>query len=245
MSGRFDRSGINDERRPFVAFFLIILNCVIFVSLPLAFKQQYPSHPEFFGADWGPLTLSGQWWRLVSSAFVHIELVHLATNMFLLYFVGKRLEPFIGSGLFLLIYLGCGATGDLAVLAANPQSASYGASAAVAAIAGALLVVYIGGVRQAWYERKTEFAVLALLVVSAPIVDVSRHSHGVHSIALASGAILTWILVRLGRNPRQRIIIGVVFVTLLALATLVLSLRFGENRGRTGRFLIFSSAWPV
>jgi rhomboid protease GluP len=62
---------------PFVTVGIIFLNILTFFTLPILFGTQYANHIERFGANWGPLTLSGQWWRLVTSAFIHIALFHL------------------------------------------------------------------------------------------------------------------------------------------------------------------------
>ncbi|MEI9912548.1 MAG: rhomboid family intramembrane serine protease [Bacteroidota bacterium] len=51
-----------------------------------------------WGANYGPLTLSGDWWRLISCVFVHIGIIHLLFNMYALYMAGVYLEPLLGKG---------------------------------------------------------------------------------------------------------------------------------------------------
>jgi hypothetical protein len=74
---------------------LVAVNLLVFLTLPVVFGSQYPTRLDRFGADWGPLTLSGQWWRLLTSTFVHIELSHLLFNMVGLWLLGKRVERVI------------------------------------------------------------------------------------------------------------------------------------------------------
>jgi rhomboid protease GluP len=90
------------------------------------------------GANFGPLTLDGQWWRLVSSTFVHIGFVHLAFNMWCLWSLGNVAERMFGNFTMLWIYLLSGIGGSLASLVWHPSIVSAGASGAIFGIAGAL-----------------------------------------------------------------------------------------------------------
>ena len=101
------------------------------------------------GANVRELTLAqGQWWRLLTSMFLHFGLIHLAFNMMALYSVGRLLEQLLGSGPYLALYFGCGLFASMASLfnlpiitadgmAISPISA--GSSGAVLAVIGALL----------------------------------------------------------------------------------------------------------
>ncbi len=106
-----------------------------------------------FGADnAGSVLLRGEWWRIVTAMFVHVGILHLATNMWCLWNLGLLAEPLMGSGGVLAVYLLTGAAGNLLSTLVNWQWPLYdggivtfpvgaGASGAVFGIAGALIVL--------------------------------------------------------------------------------------------------------
>lgn len=123
---------------------LIATNIVVFLLLPVVFKHDYPSNPLAFGAlyRFSSFPRFHEWWRLVTSSFVHIELRHLVGNMIGFWIFGRRIEKLLGSLRFLAFYLGSGVLGNIIVLIVNPFSVGYGASLEVVALAGVVLVVY-------------------------------------------------------------------------------------------------------
>lgn len=92
-----------------------------------------------WGATYGPFTASGEWWRLLSAMFIHIGLLHVAMNMWVLWTAGPLVERLLGHSGFALVYLLSGLAGGLASLAWNPAVVSAGASGAVFGVYGALL----------------------------------------------------------------------------------------------------------
>jgi rhomboid protease GluP len=84
----------------------------------------------------------GQWWRLITATFVHIGIIHLATNMWCLWNLGLLGEPLLGATGTLAVYLLTGAAGNLMSIAiSSPRSVSAGASGAVFGLAGVLIVL--------------------------------------------------------------------------------------------------------
>ena len=92
-----------------------------------------------FGADFGPLVAAGEWYRIITSAFVHIGIIHILFNMVILWHSGNFVERLYGNMLFLVVYLGSAAAGSLMSLTANPVIISAGASGAIFGLYGALL----------------------------------------------------------------------------------------------------------
>ncbi len=123
---------------------LIATNIVVFLLLPVVFKRDYPANPLAFGAVYrfSSFPRLHEWWRLVTSSFVHIELSHLVGNMMGLWIFGRRMEKLVGSLGLLAFYLGCAVLGNIILLAIHPFSGGYGASLEVVALAGTVLVVY-------------------------------------------------------------------------------------------------------
>ncbi len=92
-----------------------------------------------WGANWGPLTTSGEWWRLLTCCFLHFGVIHLLCNMYALFQAGLLAEKLFGNWFYLAIYLGCGLAGSLTSLCWNPELVSAGASGAVFGVYGAVL----------------------------------------------------------------------------------------------------------
>jgi rhomboid protease GluP len=92
-----------------------------------------------WGADFGPKTLHGQWWRTVTCMFLHFGIFHLGFNMWVLWNLGDLVERLVGNVGFLVLYFVSGIAGSLASLAWDPLAISAGASGAVFGVAGALL----------------------------------------------------------------------------------------------------------
>jgi membrane associated rhomboid family serine protease len=92
-----------------------------------------------WGADFGPLTLSSDWWRLFTSTFVHFGIIHIALNMWCLWNLGTTLEPFMGRKVFGVMYAASGLAASLVSVAWNPWRVSAGASGAIFGVAGALV----------------------------------------------------------------------------------------------------------
>ena len=84
---------------------------------------------------------NGDWWRLITAAFLHFGPIHLALNMISLWFAGRILEQVIGSWRYLLLYLVSGLAGSAGALYLSPNSPTAGASGAIFGILGALLVL--------------------------------------------------------------------------------------------------------
>lgn len=92
-----------------------------------------------WGGNFGPLTRSGEWWRLLTAAFLHGGALHIALNMLALRSGGPLLERSIGSARFLAVYLLTAAGAGLGTLAITGYAVSVGASGAVFGVYGALL----------------------------------------------------------------------------------------------------------
>ncbi|OYU97391.1 MAG: rhomboid family intramembrane serine protease [Bacteroidetes bacterium B1(2017)] len=130
----------------FITPLLIYANLAVYLAMFFAgfgfisFKAQ---DLLTWGANYGPLTLNGEWWRLVSSTFLHGGLMHLAANMYGLLFVGIFLEPLLGRTRFLLFYLVTGILASCASLWWYDATISVGASGAIFGLYGIFLALLL------------------------------------------------------------------------------------------------------
>jgi len=129
-------------RYPLITSLLLAINVILFVIMAACGVNVLEPTSESlirWGANYGPLTLGGQWWRLLSCTFLHIGFIHLALNMWVLNDIGRLVERLFGNGLFLVIYLGAGILGSMASVCTHPEIVSAGASGAVFGLYGALV----------------------------------------------------------------------------------------------------------
>lgn len=124
--------------KPFFTYILLAINVFIFILLELSGGSTNTETLVQFGAKFNPYIMDGQWWRLISSMFLHIGFIHLFMNMLAVFYLGVTVERIYGSWRFLLIYFLAGIGGSAASFAFLPNL-SAGASGALFGLFGALL----------------------------------------------------------------------------------------------------------
>lgn len=146
-------------------YVLVGINCAVFLAMVFRGVSAVGPTPEqlmHWGANnAGSVLIYDQWWRIISAMFVHVGIIHLATNMWCLWNLGLLAEPLMGSFGVVAAYVLTGAAGNLlsvlwngrhvqAILQQLPHqgvdlatyfSPGVGASGAVFGIAGALIVL--------------------------------------------------------------------------------------------------------
>ncbi len=136
-------TGIGSRRVNAVTMALIGINVLVYLSELAAGGTVNGLGNTIYehGALYGPLVAHGDWWRLITSAFLHYGPFHLAINMYSLYFAGSILEQVIGRWRFALLYLASGLAGAAGALVWSPNVPTVGASGAIFGILGALFVL--------------------------------------------------------------------------------------------------------
>lgn len=131
-----------EETKPnlYATWSLVAINCAIFIFMIANgagfFETNGYVHMRW-GSNFAPLTLSGDWWRLLSNIFIHYGILHLALNMYALVSIGVYLEPLLGKVRYLAAYLCCGVFASLASLWWHvPAVSSAGASGAIFGLYG-------------------------------------------------------------------------------------------------------------
>lgn len=139
----------------------------------------------------GPLVAEGEWYRLVTSGFLHVSLVHIGFNMFALYFLGRLLEPAIGTVRFVGVYVASLLGGSFGALLLSPDSLTIGASGAVFGIFGATFVI---ARRRGLDDVARSIGVILLLNLAISFAN-PRISLGGHLGGLAAGLLCALAIV--------------------------------------------------
>jgi rhomboid protease GluP len=174
---------------PWVTRVLVGLNVLVFVAM-IATGGSTAGFTNYFvlkwGANYGPLSLGRQPWRMLASNYVHGNLLHIALNMWCLWNLGTLAEFIFGRWTLLWVYTFCGLAGSLASLWWHPNVIGVGASGAIFGLAGAMIAaIYLGKLpypRQAFggvLRSLLAFAGYNLLFGAAiSVVDNSAHIGG-------------------------------------------------------------------
>ena len=212
----------------FITPALVALNIILFVAMvAMGVDLLSPEVKDLiqWGANYGPRTLADEPWRLITCTFLHIGLIHIAMNMFVLWQVGKILERLTGNMGFLVLYLGSGVIASLVSVYTNTSIVSAGASGAVFGTFGGLLAFLYrnsdGGLEifKPLVISISKILVLNLILgIVIPGIDMAAHVGG-----LVAGLLLGAVLRRSvssqslrGRSLRNAAAIGVALGVILA-----------------------------
>lgn len=124
--------------KPIYTYVLLVINVLMFLLLEFKGGSTSTDTLMRYGAKYNPAILDGEWWRIISSMFLHIGFLHLLMNMLALHIVGSLVERIYGGKRFLFIYFSAGILGGITSFAFSPQLAA-GASGAIFGLFGALL----------------------------------------------------------------------------------------------------------
>jgi len=187
-------------------YILLAINIAVFGWMVLhgvSPKDPTTNQLVHYGATNAYLVLSGQWWRLLTATFVHVGLLHIATNMWCLWNLGLLGEPLLGPAGLIAVYLITGVAGNLLSLLFNVfhrdgVSVGAGASGAVFGIAGILIVLLsnkklpIPAFELDRLRRSViQFAVLNLIIgIGANFTSIVRIDNKAHIGGFLSGLAL-------------------------------------------------------
>ncbi|MCL2625197.1 MAG: rhomboid family intramembrane serine protease [Cystobacterineae bacterium] len=159
------------QRIPWVTYGYMAVCIALFVLG--TFMGQHEDWVRHFGL-YAPYVKIGQWWRILSCHFLHGGILHVSLNMWVAYGLGRNLEAYIGSGLFLWVSL-LGALGTaLSSMLFSPEALMVGASGVILAWAGAMLPLVGRQARKNLLFWFIQIAVLSLL----PGISLAGHAGG-------------------------------------------------------------------
>lgn len=145
------------------------------------------------------IAIGGEYWRLVTSGFLHAGLLHLAFNMYFLWFLGRLLEPAIGKVRFLAIYFTSLLCGSFGVLLTAPAGVTVGASGAVFGLMGAAVVTMRARGMDPFAGGLVALIAINLLITFVfPNISIGGHVGG-----LLGGIAAAFLLVDVGERQRS------------------------------------------
>lgn len=159
---------------------LIVINILIYLLMVVSggdFWNFSPATLIHWGTNLGAAFAAGQYWRLLTSCFVHNGLLHLLLNMPELLFIGYVLEKRIGSGKFLFAYLLTGIVGSLFSISFHGNMLSSGASGSILGMYGVFFPLLLSPTFINKDKRRTLLVCVSVLAGSTLLGDLPVHSH--------------------------------------------------------------------
>ncbi len=176
---------------------LVAINVIVYlITVAQGSGLNDPGGRVFY--DWvlfGPAVHDGDWWRLITAMFLHAGLVHIAFNMWALWWLGGIVESVLGRWRFLLLYIGSGLAGSAGALVSSPNAITVGASGAIFGMLGAGFVLEW----RASGRAAGSFATLILINLALTFGFRSFISVGGHVGGLIGGLIGAGVIVARGR----------------------------------------------
>ncbi|MCT4625211.1 MAG: rhomboid family intramembrane serine protease, partial [Schleiferiaceae bacterium] len=182
---------------------LIVYILMLIVGVPVIGANAYDLME--WGANRRAETLGGEWWRLLTSMFVHGNIMHILMNLFAIGLISSELESAIGRIKYTTIYLASGIISSLASLYWHEHTASVGASGAIFGIYGAQLAL-------GFIKKRSDVLSKGTIVLSSIILGVSLLigffvkgvDNAAHIGGLISGAIIALALDSESNSRRLR-----------------------------------------
>mgnify|MGYP004445017211 FL=1 len=182
-------------KKPTATYSLILICILIFILMYILGNGSEDTYTLLkFGANLDALTKNGQYYRLFTSMFLHIGIIHLLCNMYSLYIIGREVEIVFTKKKYLIIYLLSGIAGSILSLAFNHNTVCAGASGAIFGLLGALL--YFGYYYRAYLGASVTRSILPVVIINLIIgfastgIDNAAHIGGLVGgilIAMAVG----------------------------------------------------------
>jgi membrane associated rhomboid family serine protease len=212
------RTAATIRRDPQLTYVLIAINVIAFVAMAASGGGLDGRGGTVYrdGVLYGPLVDAGDWWRIVTSGFLHAGPLHLLFNMYFLYFLGTMVEPEIGKLRFGIIYFVSLLGGSFGALLLSPHTPVLGASGAVFGLMGAaILALRARGID----PMQSGLGITLLLNLGITLV-IPNISIGGHIGGLVAGGIVGYLMFDVAERHRGSMapVLGVCVVLGVALA---------------------------
>ncbi|MCS1350138.1 rhomboid family intramembrane serine protease [Mechercharimyces sp. CAU 1602] len=185
-------------RHPIATLTIFFINLLVFLLIWFTGTKGEGETLIQWGAKYNPLVIDGQWWRIISMNFLHLDWLHIITNSIALLFLGILTERLLGTKRFALIYLFAGIGGGIASFAFTP-TLSAGSSGAIFGLFGALLFL----VRHQ-HRRYRRVLGLSVVVVFSLFLVAGFFERGVDNAGHIGGLLSGYVCAFLLGKPSYR-----------------------------------------
>ncbi|GEP95250.1 rhomboid family intramembrane serine protease [Chitinophaga cymbidii] len=199
--------------KPVSGYFItpILIGINVFIYLLLALVTLYRGGSwwmidtellERFGANYKEVTLFGEPWRLLSAAFLHADVLHLFFNMYGIMICGVYLEPLLGKGRYLLVYISCAIIAGLGSLWWYDITPSIGASGALFGLFGFVFTLLLRRFLPPGERRALLISIGIYIALRLSLVFFASHiDHAAHISGLLTGMLLAQLMYAGLNNP--------------------------------------------
>ncbi|MGP4072483.1 rhomboid family intramembrane serine protease [Piscibacillus sp. B03] len=207
-----------------LTLFLLAINVFIFMLVENSGGSTNVENLVKWGAKYNPYIADGEYWRIITSMFLHIGVIHLIMNMIALYYLGELTEKIYGTKRFFFIYFVAGVFGSVASFATN-DSVSAGASGAIFGLFGALLFFGL-------HNREIFFKTMGMnlmIVIGINIVfglSVPQIDNGAHIGGLIGGFLASQIV----HLPKKKSFTFQISTGILTLVAITIMFKLGLMR---------------
>lgn len=182
------------KKKPTVTVTLIVINVLIYIISTFGLLTESFDWLSAFALNRFNVVEVGQIYRLITSAFMHQEIIHLLMNMYALYIIGTQVESYIGKPKYLFIYLFSAISGSLLSCVTHTDASwSLGASGAIFGLMGTL--IYFGYHYRLYLDSALKSQIIPLVILNLamgfiiPGIDNAAHIGG-----LVGGLFITMAL---------------------------------------------------
>jgi len=208
----------------YATYTIIAINAIVFILMAINGAGIFDSNPLVhikWGSNYTPLTLSGDWWRLITCMFIHFGIIHIAMNSYALYMAGVYLEPMLGKTKYILAYLCTGVLASLASLWWHKEGVnSAGASGAIFGLYGVFLALLFTNlipkqIRTSLLSSIGVFVVYNLIYGMKSGVDNAAHIGGLLSGLVVGFVFYPLLKTRDNKGKTNIVLAGIAAVTIL------------------------------
>ncbi len=205
---------------------ILIILCIIMYIVSLFLGENFDNALVILGANNRNLVLSGEFYRLILSSFLHGNLIHLVVNMYSLWIIGSQVENYIGRWKYLIIYILSALMGNLmSIVFLGEYSLSVGASGAIFGLMGAL--IYFGYHYRLYLSNTLTTQIIPIVIINLILgFTLNGIDNAAHIGGLIGGYLATMIVGIKYKSSKAEFINGLIVYIILAVFLVFAAIKF-------------------